>query len=168
MTYDKTANELHRQSEAARDLIDAIRSDDAELNHDMIEGETSFLEAITAAIDEIDECEIIAEGCKAKENQIADRRRRTEARKERLRTLIEQAMLIADMQTVRLPIATLSVSKLPPKPVIVDEASVPAEYWKQPEPVLDKSAVNAAIKDGAEIPGVSMTNGSTSLKIRRA
>lgn len=168
MTKDQTARNLERESAAAKDLLAELSSDDAELNHDMTEGETGLFEAIEAALAEIDDCDVTIEGCKAKEKQMADRRKRAEGRQERLRTLIEQAMLVADMPTVKLPCATFSVSHRPPAPFVADEALIPAKFWKQPDPVLDKKAINAASKDGEEIPGVSMTNGSTSLTIRRA
>lgn len=74
MTKDRTAETLQRESSAARDLIAELQSNDAQLTHDMVEGETGLLEAVTAALDEIDDCEIIITGCKEKERQIADRR----------------------------------------------------------------------------------------------
>lgn len=167
MAYDPTADALFRQANAAKDLIAELRSDDETLNHDMVEGETSFLEAIDRALAEIDNCDVIVEGCKAKEQQMAERRRKAEARQERVRGLIEQAMVVVGMDTVKRPTATLSVAKVNPKPIITDEAAIPAIYWKQADPVLDKTALNKDAKDGAEIPGVTMSNGGVSLKIRR-
>lgn len=165
---DDRAFELQREAEAARNLLAQINADgDEDLAHDMIEGETSLLEAIDRAIDEIDECDVTIAGCKEKEAQLAERRKRAEARQERLRGLIEQAMLICDLRTAKRPTATLTVRDVPPKPIIADEALIPARFWKQPEPVLDKKALNEAAKT-EEIPGVTLSNGGTSLTIRRA
>lgn len=166
MPKDAIQRDLSREGLAAADLMAELRTDDAELAHDMIEGETDLLEAIAAALDEIDQCEIIAEGCKAKAEQIDRRRIRAEARAERIRTMIEQAMTLADLTTARLPSATLTVKAVPPKPIISDESLIPAEFWEPQAPKLNRKALNAAAKERA-IPGVEKTNGSVSLQIRR-
>ena len=168
MGYDRQAERLTNEARAAADLIREIASDDEALNHDMVEGETSFLEAIEKALEEIDECQIAIVGIKEREAQLADRRKRSENRQERLRSLIEQAMLVAEMPTVKLPCGTLTVSQVAPKPFVDDEAKIPSRFWRLPDPVLDKSAINKAVKDGETIPGVAMTNGTTKLTIRRA
>lgn len=169
MTRDDRAMELTREAEAARNLLAEISAgDDEALAHDMIEGETSLLEAIDRAIDEIDDCDVTIAGCKEKEAQLAERRKRAENRQERLRGLIEQAMLICDLRTAKRPTATLTVRDVPPKAIVADEAAIPARFWRQPDPVLDKKAINEAVKNGEDIPGVSMSNGTTSLTIRRA
>lgn len=166
---DDRAYELQREAEAARNLLAQINADgDDDLAHDMIEGETSLLEAIDRALDEIDECDVVIVGCKTKEAQMAERRGRAEARQERLRALIEQAMLTCELRTAKRPTATLTVRDVPPKPIYSDEAAIPARFWKQPDPVLDKKAITEAVKNGEEVPGVTMSNGSTSLTIRRA
>jgi len=168
MARDETADRLRRQAEAARGLVQELRADDDDdLRHDMAEGETDLFEAIDAALAELDECDVTAEGCAAKIAQMEARKKRTEARRERVRTLIEQAMLIAGLPSVRRPTATLSVRDVKPKPLVSDEALIPAEFWKQPDPVLDKKAIADADKAGRDIPGVTKTNGGTSLQIRR-
>lgn len=166
MSRDRIASSLNREGTAAAELMAALRTDDAELAHDMIEGETGLLEAIAAALDEIDQCEIIAEGCKAKAEEISKRRHRAEARAERVRAMIEQAMIVSELPTARLPTATLSVKTLAPRPLVTDESLIPAEFWKPQPPTLDKKALNAAAST-REIPGVEMTNGAVSLQIRR-
>lgn len=170
MTYDPRAGDLRRQSEAAMGLVAALRADDHddETVQDMVEGETSLLEAIGRAIAEMDECDVQVAGIKAKEAEFSERRLRATRRIETLRGLIEQAMLVADIRTIKLPTATLTVKDVPPKPIVVDEAAIPARFWKTPDPVLDKTALNAAIKDGEEVAGVTFSNGGTSLQIRRA
>ena len=167
MPRDDRARDLQRESQAAQSLIAALASDDDELTHDMVEGETDLFEAIEAALDEMDACDITATGCKAKEVEIANRRKRVEARQEKLRGLIEQALLVADIPQVKLPTATISVARVPPKPLIDDESAIPSEFWVPQAPKLDKNAVNTAVRDGRIVPGVTMTNGGTTLKIRR-
>lgn len=164
---DRIAYDVVRGTQAAASLIAELQSDDDALRHDMIEGETDLFEAVEAALAEIDECDVIAAGCKEKEAQFSERRRRSEARADRLRGMIEQAMSIAELPSVKLAGATLSLKSVPPKPIYEDEAAIPSEFWRQPDPVLDKKKIADAMKDGRTIPGVSMTNGSSALQIRR-
>lgn len=167
MSRDEQSDRLHHEANAARHLIEALHDDDEVLRHDMVEGETSFLEAIDAALAEIDECDVVMEGIAAKIAQFAERQDRAKRRIERLRGLIEQAMLTAGLPTVKRPTATLSVSEKKPAALIFDESLVPAQFWKARDPVLDKTAINAAVKGGETIPGVTLTNGGTTLTIRR-
>jgi len=166
---DPIAERLRREADAAKGLIASIKADydDADLVHDVAEGETSIMEAIDAALSEIDGCEAIVAGCKVQSDVLLDRARKYDARKDRIRALIEQAMLIADLPTAKRPTATVTVKRTPPKPVISDESLIPARFFKTPAPVLDKTSINAAVKDGEAIPGVTMDNGGISLQIRR-
>lgn len=168
MTRDATADDLRRQADAARGLVASLRADghgdDEALLTDMVEGETGLLEAIAAAIAECDECDIMEAGIKNKQSELSARLKRATDRRERVRGLIEQAMLIADMRSIKLPTATLTVKDIAPKRIITDEAEIPAKFWKQPDPVIDRKALSDA--DG-EIAGTTFTNGTTSLQIRR-
>lgn len=165
---DTVGRDILRETEAARDLIAALQSDDEILKHDMVEGETSLLEAVARGIAEIDECEVMISGIKAKVAEFVARQKRAEARVEMLRGLMEQALVIAGIRTLKLDVATLSIKELLPRGIVTDEAAIPAEFWKQPDPVLDRAAINKAIGDGQNVPGVVASNKTTSIQIRRA
>ena len=164
---DPVASKLRREADAAKALIASLGDYDDEVIHDMAEGETSIMEAIDAALAEMDECAVIVAGCKAQMAVYDERRAKFDQRQVRIRSLIEQAMLIAELPTAKRAAATVSVKKVPPKPVIADESLIPARFFKQPAPVLDRPALNAAIKAGEQIPGIQMDNGGISLQIRR-
>ena len=166
---DPIADKLNREATAAKDLIAAIRAEyaDDDLVHDATEGETSMMEAIDAALIEIDECEAIIAGCKVQADVLIGRARKFEQRKDRVRALIEQAMLIADLPTAKRPTATVTVKRTPPKPIVADESLIPSRFFKSPPPVIDKAAINSAVKDGETIPGVTFDNGGISLQVRR-
>lgn len=164
---------VRRQTEAAKKLIQSLfeeGDDDKELIADTIEGETGLVEAIDAALSEIDECEVIIAGLKAKEQAFEARRKTTEARAERIRALIEQAMVATDQQTLRLPTATISLSRRQPGLVITNEADIPTKFWveqERPAPKLDKKALAEALKNNERIPGASLDNGTVSISVRR-
>lgn len=163
-----------RQAEAAKRLVANLKdqgaAEDAELVADSIEGETNLVEAIEAALAEIDEEEIHIVGLKAKEADFAERRRKKEAKVERVRALIEQAMLATDQKSFRLPTATLTLTERAPGLVVTNEADIPVKFWieqERPAPKLDKKALTAALKDKEQIPGATLDNGSLSLSVRR-
>lgn len=164
---DPVKDKLRREADAARGLMQELAGYDEETQQDTVEGETGFLEAIDAALAEMDECESIVAGCSAQIETYAARRDKFKARQDRLRGMIEQAMLIADMPSIRMPVATLTVRDVKPAPLVSDEAAIPSRFWKPQAPKLDKTAINQAVKDGETVPGVTMTNGGTSLQIRR-
>lgn len=164
---DPTADKLRREASAARGLLDSLGELDDRTRHDTAEGETNLFDAIDAALDEIDECAVIVAGCEAQIEAYQERLTKFKGRADRVRGLIEQAMLIADIPSVKRPRATITVRGVKPKPMISDEAAIPARFWKSPPPVIDKKAINDAVKDGETIPGVTFDNGGTSLQIRR-
>jgi hypothetical protein len=164
---DDIAKALRREGDAARGLLDALGDLDGETRHDTAEGETSLFEAIDAALDHLDDCTAIVAGCEAVARVYLERADKAKARMDRVRGLIEQAMLISGLPTVKRPLATLTVRDVKPKAMIADEATIPARFWRQPDPVLDKKAINAAVAAGEDVPGVTKDNGGTSLQIRR-
>jgi hypothetical protein len=162
------------QAEAAKALLSQLRDmgagDDQELIADSIEGQTGFLEALEKAVSEIDECEVLIAGLKAKEEAFETRRKLIEGRAERIRAVIEQAMLSTEQLSLRLTTATLTLSRRKPGLVIVNDADIPARFWVEPErpaPKLDKKALAEALAANQDIPGAQLDNGSFSLTVRR-
>lgn len=164
---------LRREADAARDLMALLREQgadgDDELVSDAIEGETNLIEAVQAALDEIDDAEVLILGGKAKIEQIGSRVAGEEKRVERLRAAIERAMVAAEQPTLRLATATLSISRRKPGVVIDSEADIPARFFVQPPappPKVDKKALAEALAAEA-VPGAHLDNGSVSLTVRR-
>ncbi|MFD1944699.1 siphovirus Gp157 family protein [Paradevosia shaoguanensis] len=164
---------VRRQTEAAKLLLvslhEAGAADDEELRADAIDGETDLNEALAAALAEIDEREILIKGLKAKEGEFAERRDREERSVERIRTLIEQALLTAELPSMKLPTATLSIARRKPGVVVTNEADIPSRFWviPDPQPKLDKKALADALAANENVPGASLDNGTVSLTIRR-
>ncbi len=159
-----------RETETAKRLIADMRSDDEQLVTDSIEGETGLFEAIEAALSEIDECEILIIGLEEKIKAFDARKKQAKDRAERMRALIERAMVETEQQSFRLPAGTLSLKKVPPALVITNEADIPAAFWveqERPAPKLDKKALLEALKENETIPGAALDNGSVSLTVRR-
>lgn len=162
------------QTEAAKRLIQNLRElgmgEDDDLISDSIEGETTLLESIDKALAEIDECEVLIVGLKAKETAFEARRKQIENRADRIRAMIEQAMIATEQPSMKLPSATISLTKRQAGLVVVNEADIPARFWaeqERPAPKLDRKALADALRNAEIIPGAMLDNGSLSLSVRR-
>jgi hypothetical protein len=166
---------LERETQAATALRDAllrlpdIEPDrDAELIGDMVEGETNLREMIAKVMEHLAETEIMLVGIDNKLDTFGSRKRRYVERKEMLRAMIEQAMVIGEIKKLELPDATLSLAHRAGGVVIVDEMKIPADYWRKLDPEIDKAKVSSVLKEGLEVPGATLGNGTISLTVRRS
>lgn len=160
---------VSRQAVAAAGLIAELSEyrDDDSVIHDAVEGETDFFEAVERALDEIAECEIVAAGVKEMQKKLGDRLSRTDARAARLRGMIDQAFHMAEIKSHKFPTATITTKKVSPKLIVTDEAAIPSEFFKPQPPKLDKAALKDAASNGP-VTGAEMSNGGTTIQIRRA
>lgn len=190
---------LRKQAEAAKSLIAMTRDDlgeDDAAKLDLVEGETSLIEAIETVLKMRDDDLILVEGIAARVEELKGRKERLAAAAERKKSLIEQAMVAAEIKTLPLPIATLSISNRAPNLIVVEEADIPSTYFKPvdpPPPRLDRTALTKALRERRNamdeaskapddvareaaiaaidltypsIPGVDLDNGGVSLSIR--
>lgn len=174
MTAPNNERSLMIQTEAAKKLLSSLREqgadDDADLVADSLEGETNLIEALDAALSEIDECEILIVGLDEKIKTFDARRKLVKDRAERIRALIEQAMIVTDQKTLKTVTATLILSERGPQILVTSEADIPTRFWieqERPAPKLDKKALAEALKANEAVPGASLDNGSISLTVRR-
>lgn len=85
-----------------------------------------------------------------------------------LKTNIEQSMSSMDLSKVKGVLFTVSMQNNPPKVNVVDESSIPKDYFRIPEvvPVLDKKRLLDELKKGSyTIPGVALVQ-EKSLRVR--
>jgi hypothetical protein len=78
------------------------------------------------------------------------------------------AMSMAELAKLELPQATLSRKRTPPKAIVTSEVDLPARFYVEQNPKLDKKAVLDALKAGEKIPGAELSNGGESLQLRRS
>lgn len=150
------------------DLNVFLVGDDETLKLNMLEGETGLFSIASKLLAANEDDEGFIE---ALEQQIGDRRvrkDRAELRIERRKTALTSLMDTAQITKLPLPEATVSLRTLLPRPKVVDADLLPPVFVietivRKP----DLEAIKTAVGNGAEIPGVVMTNGSTSLSVRR-
>ena len=193
-------------------LVDMLGNDaaDALTLRDAIEGETDLFETINAAIAQIAEDEAAATALKLYSSRIDARKSRLEKRAEMLRTTLMNALdttgddsLKVNVQDIAASItarallqlsagkldatfATVTAKLVPPKLQVVDEALIPSNYFKTPDPVLDNRGLTDALKARRDalkdiegkpdaealraalppIPGAELSNGGMTVQIR--
>lgn len=173
-TMEKPKNRLDplKEAQAVAALRESLRQmgegEDEALLADSIEGETSLLEAIDKLLLAIAEDAGLEAGARAAAAKLEDRAERFAKRAESARAVIEQALMIAELDKLERPAATLSLVRRAAKVEITEEADIPAEFWKAGDPKLDKKALGAALKDGRAVPGACLSNSPPSLTIRVA
>lgn len=82
---------------------------------------------------------------------------------------IQEAMRSAGAKRVSNVTTDFAIYRSPNMLVIFDEASIPAEYWREETNVtrtLDKDKILAAIGGGTEVPGAMLDENRTRLSIK--
>lgn len=131
-----------------------------------IEGETNLIEAIDKLLLQIAQDEALEAGALRAADDIKARAERFGKRAEAARAVIEQAFMVAELDKVERPTATLFLTRRGPKAEIAEEAAIPAEFWKAGDPRLDRKALLAALKEGRAVPGACLSNCAPSLTVR--
>lgn len=141
-------------------------ADDPILRADMIEGETDAFAIIERLARAISQRKSYAASDRAMAQEFAEVARRHEAAAERMRGVILDLMLAADMTTLRLPGGgTVRVDRSKPSPQIQSPGMVP-ESLCTVTPSL--TAIRAYIEaEGVLPPGVGMSNGAPFLRITK-
>ena len=156
--------------EAARVLkeqIAQLAAGDTEFIRDTLEGETDFEGIARSLLASIGEDEALIAGLKTYGDDLSVRRDRIATRVQLKRALLASALEIAERPKLELDIGTLSLTKVPPKAQVLEEADVPADYWQPQPPKLDLKSLTAALRDGKSVPGAALTNGGQTVTIRR-
>jgi hypothetical protein len=141
---------------------------DDRLKMNMIEGETDLFELVRKLLNENEEDEGII---LALDEQIDRRALRIERAKQRIESrkkAISSLMDYARETTLRLPEATLSLRTLGPRPKVTDADALPDEFVTvQTVRKPNLEAIKIAFEDGLQVPGVVLSNGGSSLTVRR-
>jgi len=160
---------LEVEADVARSLlanINAVLADDEEATLHAIEGETNLIEAITSAVERVQELEAMADATKSRLDDLKSRRDRFDRQAENIRTALVAALGAVEMRKLELPLATLTIKAVPPKANVISEADVPSTYWKPQPPKLDLKAITEALKAKEVVPGASLSNGGSTLQVR--
>ena len=161
-----SALSLYQIAAEFRQMVDALTEcqDDAQAVADTIEAESYPLEVKAANVAyAIRNLEASAAAIKEAEAQMAERRRRMEKRTEQIRDYLKTCMELAGVSKIECPHFVLSIAKNPASVEIFEPDLIPADYMKTPPPppaAPDKTLIKQAIKDGFEVPGAKLAQGT--------
>lgn len=166
---DTSVVDLNAQMEAARLLIAQLRTmetigdneHDDQLIADSVEGSTDLFEAIGKVLEAVHWDDGLIAGIKEQEARLKERRARYEARNEKRRWIIENALRLAKKEKFPHPLCTISFRKgrKDSKVEIVDESKLAGEYWKKKDPEINKALISADIKSGKAVDGAKLVDG---------
>lgn len=142
---------------AELDLPDEVVTDTLEA----MEGDIQVKAANVAMF--VRQLEHTAEGIKAAEKQMAERRKAIERRTQRIADYLLQNLQACGIKKVEHPMLSISVRANPESVDVFDADQVPAEFMRQPEPppaAPDKTRIKDALKSGVEVPGCRLARGS--------
>lgn len=84
----------------------------------------------------------------------------------RLRATLGAVLDDSGMPAAQTDYHTASVRMGPPSVLITDEAAIPPTLMRQPPPAPDKIAISKLLRDGQDVPGATLSNGSLQLTIK--
>lgn len=153
------AASLRREIEAMTDDQDAVR--------DTLEGAVNLDEIIDWLLGNIaiDEAMVASLG-----KTVGDMNKRIKRLNERvaaLRALLRSAMKEALWDSCERPTATVTLGKKPVCLGKLDEAKIPAKFWVDGDPKLDKAALLKALLAKEKVPGAELAPDDVVLSIRR-
>ena len=141
-------------------------ADDDRLLSDMLDGESGdAMEVIDRVIRAAIEADMLAKGAKERRNEIAERQARFERRRDNLRAMAFAAFEAIGMSKREAPDFTASIRAGTASVVITDEKLLPEALIRvKREP--DKTLIGAALKNGREVPGATLSNPMPTIAIR--
>lgn len=159
---------LNREIDAAKLLrtsLADILADDPEFAADVVLGETNLNEAIQTATALYCQDKVAVDAIKAHVAVMQARADRLKRRMEMTRTLVATALDVAGRKKVETPLGNAALRPTQPR-LIIDpdkEASIPLDYWKRGDPILDKEKLKTAVGSGEKVDGVRLSEAGISV-----
>lgn len=132
---------------------DVIDPADEEQLAALIDGESNIPELAALIIEQINEDLGLVEGIEAAEARLKARRERINARAERNKDVLFTLAGRLNVKSMQTAVGTFGRTNR--TRLVYDAEQIPAAWFKQPPPVLDKAAIQAAVKAGEDVPGVT-------------
>ena len=147
-------------------LLSGLPDVDEETVRDTLEGITDLHEMIAAIIRSALVDEALQAGLRTRIEDMRQRLTRLEDRGAKKRQLALETMCEVGLKKLEQPDFTASARAGVPSLIIMSEGLVPEPYWVPQPPKLDRQALLADLKRGAEIPGTQLSNPQPTLAVR--
>jgi len=153
-----------------RSIRDRISAQDPQIDEqtlaDTVEGLTDLHEIVQAIIRAALHDEALATGLKCRIADMQDRLTRLQDRAAKRRQIAKDVMLDLHLKKLTAPDFTASIREGIPSLVVINEDAVPKIYWEPSEPRLNRQGLAHELKQGAEVPGVALSDPEPVLSVR--
>ena len=153
-----------------RSIRDRIKAQDPQIDEqtlaDTVEGLTDLHEIVQAIIRAALQDEALATGLKCRIADMQDRLTRLQDRAAKRRQIAKDVMVDLDLKKLTAPDFTASIREGIPSLVVINEDAVPKIYWEPSEPRLNRQGLAYELKQGAEVPGVALSDPEPVLSVR--
>ena len=153
-----------------RAVRDRIRADDPQIDEqtlaDTVEGLTNLHEVLAAIIRGALDDEALASGLKGRITEMQERSERLLDRAAKRRQIVRDVMVKLELKKLSAPDFSASLRDGTPSVLVLDEAAVPSIFWQPSAPRLNRQELAHELKQGAEIPGVALSDPEPVLSVR--
>jgi hypothetical protein len=151
-------------------IRDRIRAQDPQIDEqtlaDTVEGLTDVHEILQAVIRAALSDEALILGLKCRISDMEGRLERLRDRAAKRRQIARDVMVELDLKKLNAPDFTATIREGMPSLVVFNEDAVPSIYWQPSEPRLKRQELAYELKQGAEVPGVTLSNPEPVLSVR--
>lgn len=162
----RLGQELGQHEYLRQQLAEKFSDVDEETLRDTLEGMTDLTDMLAELIRSSLDDKALVTALKQREADMQQRRERFETRAQKKRDLVWTVMERADIKQINMPDLTASLRASKPKVVVADETTIPPKYWFQPDPKVDRVAINTALSAGTDVPGATLANAPPTLTVR--
>lgn len=138
--------------------------DDDALKADMISGEFDVESVMARVMSHLFEAEEMLDGMKPRFEDLSERKKRWERRKEFCRALAQRVLEASGRPRIELPEATISKSVGKESVEITNVDELPQGLYAT-ERKPDKKAIGEQLKAGADVPGARLVMGADGVRI---
>jgi hypothetical protein len=153
-----------------RTVRERIRTQDPQIEEqtlaDTVEGLTDLHEIVAAILRSALADEALSAALRCRIADMQGRLDRLQDRASKRRQIAKDVMVDLGLKTLTAPDFTASVREGLPALVVINEDDVPSIYWQPGEPRLKRQALASDLKQGAEVPGASLSNPEPVLSVR--
>lgn len=160
------AHGLNQHQQLREQLKAEFPETDDETLRDTVEGLSRLPDMLAAVLRSHLDDAVMIYALKERIGDMQERMARIEARSDRKRAIVASIMERADIKKLVEPDFTASLRPTPAPLLVVDEAKIPANYWKSQPAKLDRRGLAAALASGQAVPGASLGNGGVALAVR--
>ena len=153
---------IHLRERLSAEFVDV----DEDTLRDTLEGLTDLPEILAALVRSYLDDKAIVGGLRCRMAEMQERLSRLEARASKKRDLVTRTMEEADVRQLSEPDFTASLRVNKPHLVVIDEKTIPEDFWLPQPPKLDRLGLGNAMRGGQRVPGAELGHASVSLAVR--